>query len=1137
MKKRTFFSRNSIAGKYPLFLLKMKLLIVLLVLNLQVSAAAFSQVKVSVELRKTTLGNAIKVLEQKTGFRFVYNNEVVPVNKVISINVSNTEITKVLDLLLDKLPLTYKIIDNKMIVIVEKQDALFIPEAAVKVTVTGKVVDEHDQPLSGVTVTESGNASVKTVTDANGVFSLEVTNAKATLTFGYVGFITQTVAADGKEALLVKLAPENNKLNEVVVVGYGTQRSTSLTGSIAKVDVGGIAKLSTTSVDQQMAGRAAGVQVTVNSGSTNATPRIRIRGLNSINNGSDPLIVVDGVPVNTGDMGGYTATNALADINPNDITSMEVLKDGAATAIYGSRAANGVLLITTRHGVKGNTKVNYDTYVAVANPVKKAKLLNATEFVTITNEKYANSGEVSPAAMDANNTNTDWQSLVYNKNAFSHSHNIGISGANDKTNFFFSANYLDQQGAIQRNTTSRYGIRANVDHQVNKFIKIGTNTSLTRLKNIGVNNSSGLSSVIINSLIALPNVSPYDATSTIGGYNVAGDGKSLGAGANEITIDDAYPNILFSLNNDQYNIEKYRILSNAYIELNLLPGLKFRSQGSVDLEQATDFYSLDARHGDGYSYNGLVKNTSFSRTVYNLQNYFTYNKRAGDHNFTFTAGNEIQKNVAKSAMAGGSDFSNYFFQTKNLISGSYTTQLSGGSYTEGSFMSYFGRLNYDFAGKYLLGLTLRRDGLSSLAQPNRYGVFPGVSAGWRVSEEGFWKQTAIDRIASSFKIRGSYGKVGNTLSGFPYLSTYGGVTYGSENGLALTNVGNSSLTWETSKKLDAGFDAGFLNNRITLTFDWFRNDIDNLVMNVTYPNSYGVPDNSVARNIGAMVNDGFEISLGADVVKKKNFNWNVNANFTRVKNKVTRLYNGQALNNTSYRIAEGLPLYAMIGYRYAGVNETNGNPLYYKGDGRLIQGDIASQKYYFASSKQDVALTDATTLTDADKAVLGNPTPTWYGGVTNTFTYGNFSVEAFVRFSGGNSIDNSLSRTLLNQKFKNNGTEILNRWTPTHTQTDVPKLWYGRESFINLSPSSRWIEKGDYLRLQNLTFSYNLPKEVLAKMAKGYLSSFRVYVQGQNLLTATGFKGLDPDLISETGTSGTSIPVIRSFSVGLNVGF
>jgi len=844
---------------------------------------------------------------------------------------------------------------------------------------------------------------------------------------------------------------------------------------------------------------------------------------------------VDGLPISSGDIGGYTTTNALADINSNDIASIDVLKDGAASAIYGSRASNGVILITTKRGSKGKTKVTYDANFSISNPVKTVKLLNAEQFTVIANEKYANSGNTTnPAVIDANGTNTDWQSLIYNKNAFSQSHNIGISGANEKTNYLFSLNYLDQQGTVKLNESNRIGVRANIDQQVNKFLKIGTSTSVNKVTNVGVNNSSGLSSVITNALIALPNVSPYDASNSTG-YNLSGDGKSLGAGANLQTIDDAYPNILFSLNNDKYEAEKYRILNTSYGELSILKNLIIHSQIGVDIEQSNDFYSLDARHGDGYSYNGLVKNTSLNRSVYNFQNYLTYSEAFGEHYIKIVAGNEVQRNTYKSSMAGGSSFSNYFFQSKNLISGSYANQLSGGSYSKSSFVSYFSRLNYALSGKYLLELTIRRDGLSSLSDENRFGIFPGASAGWRVSDEKFWG--SLKKTISTLKLSGSYGKVGNALTGFPYLSTYGASPYGSENGISISNVGNSSLTWETSKKYDVKLDVGLLNDRIIFNVDWFKSNIDNLVMNVTYPNSFGVPNNSVARNIGAMVNNGIEVSITADAIRTRNFSWNINANFTKVKNKVTNLYEGKAIVSSSSEISVGLPLNTLIGYKYAGVNQATGNPMYYKADGRLVQGNIADQKYYYAVSKQDGTLGDVTTLTDADKVVLGNPNPTWYGGITNTFTYKGFALEAFLRFSGGNVIDNSLERTLLNQKFKNNGVDILDRWTPTNTITDVPKLWYGRESFINLSPSSRWIESGDFLKLQTVTFSYTFSNKQIAKITGGFLSSLKIYAQGQNLLTLTNFNGLDPDLISETGTSSTSIPTTRVLSLGFNIGF
>ncbi|OQP57218.1 hypothetical protein A3860_11705 [Niastella vici] len=1096
---------------------------------------------VSISVKNMALKEVMGIVEKQTGYSVFGNRSVWNNTRPVTVSVVNTPLNSFLTQVLTGQGLSYRL-EGKTISLYRKDNIADskdkpVPLASADpVEVKGKVTDDQGQPLAGVFVSEEGVDKNKTLTDGEGNFKITVANSSATLKFTYVGYTSEVIVVKGKEQVSVKLSPSVRKLDEVTVVGYGSQLSRSVTGSITKVDMGQVANLSTTSVDQQLAGRAAGVQVTVNSGNTNSNPRIRIRGINSINNSRDPLIVIDGVPVSTGDMGGNTTTNALADINPDDILSMDVLKDGAASAIYGSRAANGVVLITTKHGSKGQLKVNYDAYASLSGPVKTAKLLNAQQFVEIANEKYTNSGvTTNPAVMDASNTNTDWQDLIYHKNAFSQSHSLGISGGSDKTTYFFSVNYLAQQGAVIKNATTRYGIRANVDHQVNKIFKIGTSTSVTKLRNVGVNNSSGLSTIITNSLIALPNVSPYDAANATG-YNLSGDGKSLGAGANLQTIDDAYPNILFSLNNDKYSIDKYRILNTTYGELTLLPGLKYRIQGGVDIEEGYDFYALDSRHGDGYSYSGLVKNTTINRSVYNLQHYITYTKSFLRNNITLTAGNEVQKNTYKNAMAGGSGFSNYFFQQQNLITGTYTTQLSGGSYSEGSFLSYFGRLNYDYAGKYLLGLTIRRDGLSSLANEHRFGTFPGASIGWRASDEDFWKHAGIDRIIPSLKIRASYGKVGNALTGFPYLSTYGASPYGAENGISITNVGNSSLQWETSKKYDAGLEAGILNNRITVAFDWFKNNIDNLVMDVTYPNSFGIPGNSVTRNIGAMVNHGIELTVSADVIKQSGLTWSVNANFTKVNNKVTKLYQGQTINGSSYLIKEGAPLYAMIGYRYAGVNEMNGNPMYYKADGRLIQGNISNQLYYYADSKTDNTMTSTTTLTDDDKAMLGSPTPTWYGGITNSLSYKNFSLDAFIRFSGGNKIDNSLERTLLNQKFKNNGVDILNRWTPTNTITDVPKLWYGKEAFINLSPGDRWVQSGDYLRLQTATLSYTLDKTAIRRIA-GYLSSLRVYVTGQNLVTLTRFKGLDPDLISETGASGTAIPIIRSFSFGVNLGF
>lgn len=1093
--------------------------------------------KISFELTNGTLTDALEKLTKQTKIQFAYQFDRAKTSKRINVKAANESVSAILKKILAPYDLDFTIVEDMAVIHPVRDVKGNGSDVSTQTLLKGKILSWiTKEPVAGVLVKVEGSAQ-ETSSDENGAFALALPSAGSVITFSHVGYATKNVAFGGQTELYVDLETSVHDLEEVLVVGYGTQTARTVTGSISKIAGESIANLSTTSFDQQLAGRAAGVQVTLGSGNTNASPRVRIRGINSINNSRNPLWVVDGVPISTSGVGASTSTNALADINPDDILSIDVLKDGAATAIYGSRAANGVILITTKRGEKSAARVNYNSYYTISNPTKLPKLLNAEQFVEIANEKYRNSGvDEDPARLDDLGTDVDWLALVYNNNAFSQNHSLNITGGNDKTTYYTSLNYLKQYGVVKKNRSTRYNFRANIDHQINKHIKIGTNTSVSNVENIGFNTGSGLSSINAVSLVALPNVSPYDPTSATG-YNLSGDGKSLGAGPNLQTIDDAFANILFTMNNDKYEVNSYRILNNTFGEVQILPGLKYRSQVSADINLGYDFYSLDARHGDGFSYNGLVQNTFIRQSLLNFQNYLTYNRGFAGHNIGLTAGNEIQRTKRSNAEAGGTDFSNAFFQERNLISGTYTNQTSSGSYSESAFLSYFARLNYDFEGRYILGLTIRNDGLSSLSKENRFGVFPGISAGWRVSDEEFWSRIGLSAAVPSLKFRASYGKVGNALSGFPYLSTYGAAPYGSLNGISVSSIGNPSLQWETSKKLDVGFDAGILNNRISIGFDWFRNEIDNMVMSVTYPNSYGIPGNSVSRNVGAMFNKGVEFTVGADAIQRSRFRWNINANFSKVKNEVTKLYGDEDLGGSSSLVQVGLPLNMMIGYDYAGVNKVNGNPMYYKADGRLVQGNIEDQLYYYAVSKEDGTLGEKTTLTDDDKIIFGNPSPTWYGGFINTFTYGRFSLEAFLRFSGGNKISDSQARSLLNQKFKNNGVEILDRWTPTNTDTDVPKLWYGKESFINLSPSNRWVTSGDYLRLQTATISYTFAKGDFRGPIGDFLSSARVYLQGQNIFTITKFKGIDPDIASESGSAGNSSPTIRSFSLGLNLSF
>jgi TonB-linked SusC/RagA family outer membrane protein len=915
------------------------------------------------------------------------------------------------------------------------------------------------------------------------------------------------------------------------------------------------ANLITPSVDKLLAGRATGVQVTNSSGLVNAPARIFIRGVNSINQSTGPLFVVDGIPIISGNLAATTNSNALGDINPSDIESLEVLKDGSATAIYGSRAAAGVVLITTKKGSKGKAKVNYDGFVGYSSVLKKWDLLNAEEFVMIANEKLANvspNGLAPRAFMDAESTNTDWQKEAYVNNAMVQNHTLSLQGGGDKTTYYFSLNYTQQQGTIVSNKNKAYRLRFNLDHEVNKFVKFGNNLTVSRQEDEDQNNgSNSLSGAIASALRLLPNVSPYSKT-TATGYNINFPAaNSMSPGANTQSIDDNFSNVAFTLKNNRQYSDKYRLIDNFYVELSPVKGLKFRSQASADMLNDYSFQKWDPRHGDGYSNLGYVYNADQNFLRYVWQNYFNYNLKVRDHGFYVTGGHELQSTLTKWLSASGVNISDLFFLKENVISGSAATPSIGGNYTKAGFESLFGRFNYDYKNKYFLQASIRRDGQSSLALDKRYGTFPGFSVGWRPSEEGFWKSsTVLSKWINEAKIKGSYAKVGNTLGGFPYLSTFGTAPYGNISGIAVNAIGNSDLQWETSQKYDAGIELGLLNNKITLTADWFLNDVDNLVIAVPTPFSAGIPGNSISQNIGSLQNRGIELSIGASVVNHKDFSWYVNANYSKVKNKITKLYevNGEEveyIQNGSYNLIKvDNPYNIIYGYKYAGVNTANGNPMYYKADGTLVQQNFRSGAsiggFFVTKGKDDGTLGAASSMGFADRTDLGQGIPTWFGAITNIFNYKGFGLDFMFRYSGGNKIMNTTKQeALMNQSFQNNGKEILQRWTTPGQVTDVPRLYYGQGNNINQNSIaiSRFVESGDYIRLQNVALSYSLDRQLLQKMTNGYIQSIKFFAQGQNLYVWTKYSGADPDNITSGGIDQSVSPQVRTISFGLNVGF
>jgi TonB-linked SusC/RagA family outer membrane protein len=1027
--------------------------------------------------------------------------------------------------------------------------------------ISGKVVSSDDgSPLPGVSVSVKGTTK-GTTTGSDGTYKINVAG-QPTLTFSFVGFQKMDVSTGTKSVINVTLKSENADLEEVVVIGYGVQKKSKLTSSISSVNGKDIANLTTPSFDQQLAGRAAGVQVTVGSGIVGQAPRIRIRGTNSITSGGSPLIVVDGVPALDGNQSAATPTNPLADINPNDIESMEILKDGAATAIYGSRATNGVILITTKKGKKGTPmKVNFDVQYGVTNPINRLDLLNANQFVEIANEKLRNAGGTDQAFMDANNTNTDWQSIIL-RQGIAQNYNMSFSGGAEKTNYYFSLGYSNQEGAIASNGQKRYNFTSNLDHNFNKVISVGTKLQITRTENNGLNTgSNALSGNLTGAARLFPNVPIYD-TNNATGFNISPDGAVLGQGANRRNIDNNYTNIAFVLANNQFRAQIGRALSTTYLQITPFEGLTLKSMIGLDYTDVRSFSSTDPRHGDGRGANGNLTQTSRNVTRWNWQNTANYLKDFGKHSVNATIGTEYQQQKVSSFSANAANFSDRFFQQENIISGSFSVPTVTGGGVNNGFDSYFGRVLYDYDNKYYLTFSARNDGLSDLPAASRRGNFFGGSLAYKVSNENFYKNSGLAKIINDIKVRGSYAQVGNVAIGdFPYIGLFGAAQYASQNGIGFTQAGNSGLKWESSTQSNYGIDLGFLDSKIIFSAEYYNNDVSDLILAAPTAPSLGVPNNSISKNVGSLYNRGFEFNLSIEALKKNDFSWDVNLNFSTQENRVTGLNKGidgkdQPIfpQGSPYHIIRvGEPVASLYGYQTAGVNPSNGFPLFVKGDGRIVQRNVNSGAYSFydaanpsvTTNTTGAALLSADVADGGDRRVLGNTNPTWFGGFTNSFKYKGFDLEIFTRFSGGNYIMNvTRQETLLNQDFNNNGAEILNRWTREGQITEVPKMVLNNGNIINLAgnATSRFVEKGDFIRIQNIILGYNIPKNILTKANIG-INSVRVFGQVQNAFTFTSYKGLDPELnangnVNQTfGLDFNTNPQFRVVTFGLNVGF
>lgn len=1015
-------------------------------------------------------------------------------------------------------------------------------------TVTGTVTSSEDgSSIPGVSVIIKGTTK-GVQTNADGKFSIEASRGEI-LSFGFLGFISQEVTVGNASIVNITLVSDIQSLSEVVVVGYGVQERRDLTGSIGTIKGSSLQNVAVPSFDKFLQGQISGVQASTPSGMLGQAARVRIRGTNSISNSAEPLYVVDGLPYISGDYGSTTAYNPLGDINPNDIASVEVLKDGSATAIYGSRAANGVILITTKKGKVGAAKVTYDTWIASSSPAKRFDLLNADEFIKVNNLKASNSGVTTIMANPTLNPetgaayNTDWQDVVF-RTGFQQSHALSFSGATPATNYYFSVGFSDMQGITVNNDQKRFQLRSNLEHKtLGNYLTLGVSGSIAHTTNSGLNTGASSLSGNVNSAVLLPPNVPVMWPD--GSYNLNPSGTALGSGANLFNTVDNRTNMQHVLDHNKYIQKNLNFIGSTFADIKIIDGLNARTQVGVTSLYGDGLQYWNPVHGDGRGNNGYIANAYRNNLRWNWINTLTYNNQFGFHKIGAVVGYEAQKNRQTQYTASGIDLAHQYFGEHNLISGTIGTQYATGSLEDRSLTSTFGRVNYSFHDKYLVTATLRHDKISSLPWGSQGATLPGGSLGWRVSQEDFFKNSSGLRFIDDLKIRGGYAEVGNVeIGGFPYAGIYAPRLYGAVSGMFFSQAGNPNLTFETSKKSNVGLDATLLSGRFTVTADWFRNDVDNLILAVPVPPSQGIPGNEINTNIGKLTNQGWEFTIGSDNIKTANFTWNTNLNLTFVKNQITQLA-GNPLVDTYHKTDVGHSIGSWFGYESYGVNPSNGWPVFYKGNGSLAQINPANGAWTTFNPSNPSAAGEATAALNSvsDKKYLGESNPTWYGGLNNTVNYKNFDFNLFLTFAGGHKVYNlTRQSTLTTQAYANNSRELLDAWSPTNTNTDVPILWAGQTARINQTGhlNSRFLEDGKYLRAQNITLGYRLPKNILSKVK---IENARIYAQVQNAFVLTKYTGIDPETSNSVTTNRQASldenvnPVPRTFTFGLNLGF
>jgi TonB-dependent starch-binding outer membrane protein SusC len=997
--------------------------------------------------------------------------------------------------------------------------------------VSGTVLSAEDNfPLPGVNVRIQGT-SRGTITDIDGTYSINA-DASETLVFSYIGFLSQEIDVGDQKNIDVLLQTDAKTLGEVVVVGYGSVTKGDLTGNVASLKGSEIANIPVPTFQEAIQGRMAGVFVESSSGKVGEGVKIRVRGTTSISGSNDPLYVIDGIPMNAGR--GIGQSNPLADINFNDIESFEVLKDASAAAIYGARASNGVVLITTKSGAAGRTKFNVGIQRGVSSPTRRNEFLNASQYVEMMRESGYNADllngidpinnpgqyedswlEFVENRLDRHSghtdwrdgaVDTDWQEQAFNPGAGVTNVNFSASGGDEKTRFYFSTAYDKQDGIMIRNNFERISGRLNLDHKVSDRFNIGANFSLARTVTTRLPEDNQFNNPI--QLVALAPITPIrDQNGMLYDRPVT-----------------TYYNNLIDSENAEWSTTNFRNITSIYGEYQITEDLRFRSDFAVDVLNQNDERFFGSRTIFGQGTNGFGTSRWLRLFNYNTNNYFTYTKTFQEkHQLEAVGGMAFQRYDENFTRVEGQEFP--LDDLRTLASAAEITEGES-TLTYNTFLSYFTRINYKYDDKYLFTFSARYDGSSRFGDNNKYGFFPAASVGWIASEEGFLRG---NEGLSLLKLRASYGLTGNAeIGNFDHLGLFGPVAYGLLPGLSPSQIPNPNLTWETTAQLDIGVEFGLFNDRITGEIDYYSKDTRDLLLLVPVPGTTGF--RSQRQNIGRMRNYGVEVVLNSANYASQNFSWNTNLNFARNINRVLELSEGQtSIPPTTSRFLNGIFVGESIGIfygpKYAGVDPANGDALYYS----------------------NTELTETTNdYNEAERMVVGDPNPAFIAGINNTLTYRNFDLAFLFQGVFGNDIyEGGGGFYAANADWFDNSTATqYARWQNPGDITDIPQARIGACNGCNAS--SRYISDGSYVRLKTVNFGYTIPTNVVERMK---LSSVRIYFLAQNLLTFTNYMGWDPEVNADylgsttqnlnvfQGNDFYTAPQARTFSLGINVGF